>query len=124
VDTIGQLPALYALAGSAFVGGTLVRVGGHNLLEPLAAGVPVLFGPHTEHVAEIAAALTRSGAGLRVENADALGRSFADLAAHPDERARRVGLGRAFLSANRGALHRAADLVLDVWDRSRSGRVA
>jgi len=120
VDTIGQLAALYALAGSAFVGGSLVPVGGHNLLEPLAAGVPVLFGPHTHHVAEIAAELQRTGAGLRVENADALGRAWAELATQPDERARRVALGREFLAANRGALGRAADLVLAVWDRSRS----
>jgi len=124
LDTIGQLAALYALAGSAFVGGSLVPVGGHNLLEPIAAGVPVLFGPHTEHVAEIAAALEQSGAGLRVGSAEALGRSFADLALHPDERARRVALGGQFVDANRGALDRAADLVLDVLDRARSDRPA
>jgi len=124
LDTIGDLAALYALAGSAFVGGSLVPVGGHNLLEPIAAGVPVLYGPHTEHVTEIAAALDRSGAGLRVQDAAALGRSFADLALRPDERARRVALGRRFVDANRGALHRAADLVLDVLDRNRSDRPA
>jgi len=121
VDSIGELATLYALAGSAFVGGSLVRVGGHNLLEPVAAGVPVLYGPHTEHVAEIAAALTRSGAGMRVDDAVALGRAWADLATRPDERERRVALGRTFLEANRGALHRTVDLVLEVWDRSRSG---
>lgn len=119
VDTIGELAALYALAGSAFVGGSLVPVGGHNLLEPIAAGVPVLFGPHTEHVAEIAAALERCGAGVRVRDAEALGRSFADLARQPEEQARRVALGREFVDANRGALNRAVDLVLDVLDRAR-----
>ena len=124
VDTIGQLAALYVVASSAFVGGSLVPVGGHNLLEPLAAGVPVLFGPHTDHVAEIATALSLTGAGLRVENAAALGRAFADLARHPDERARRVALGRTFVEANRGALHRAADLVLAISDRSRTERSA
>jgi 3-deoxy-D-manno-octulosonic-acid transferase len=124
VDTIGELASLYALAGSAFVGGSLVPVGGHNLLEPIAAGVPVLYGPHTEHVADIAAALDQSGAGLRIQDAGALGRSFADLALHPDERARRVALGRRFVDANRGALHRAADLVLDVLDRTRPARSA
>ena len=121
VDTIGELASLYAVAGSAFVGGSLVPVGGHNLLEPVAAGVPVLFGPHTGHVTDIATALVRSGAGLRVENVDSLGRAYADLALHPEERARRVALGRAFLSANRGALGRAAELVLAVWDRRREG---
>jgi 3-deoxy-D-manno-octulosonic-acid transferase len=124
VDTIGQLAGLYVVAGSAFVGGSLVRVGGHNLLEPLAAGVPVLFGPHTEHVAEMAAALVRSGAGSRVETAEALGRSFAVLATDPAERARRVALGREFMDANRGALGRAAELVLGVWDLRQAERSA
>ena len=124
VDTLGQLASLYAMAGSAFVGGSLVPVGGHNLLEPLAAEVPVLYGPHTEHVADIAAALTRSGAGQRVDNAEALGHAFASLAVSSDERARRVALGRAFLQAHRGALGRAVDLVLAVSDRGPLDRSA
>jgi 3-deoxy-D-manno-octulosonic-acid transferase len=124
VDTIGQLAALYAMAGSAFVGGSLVPVGGHNLLEPLAEGVPVLFGPHTEHVAEMASEILRAGAGIRVENAEALGKAWAQLATLAHERARRAALGREFLAANRGALGRAADLVLSVLDRSRSERLS
>jgi 3-deoxy-D-manno-octulosonic-acid transferase len=124
VDTIGQLAALYAIASSAFVGGSLVPVGGHNLLEPLAAGVPVLFGPHTDHVNEIATALTLTGAGLRVADAAALGRAFVDLARHPDERARRVALGRTFVESNRGALRRAANLVLGISDRPQTERSA
>jgi 3-deoxy-D-manno-octulosonic-acid transferase len=124
LDTIGELASLYAIASSAFVGGSLVPVGGHNLLEPLAAGVPVLYGPYTDHVGEIAAALDRSGAGLRVADADALGRAFANLAQNPDERARRIACGRAFLEANRGAVRRSADLVLAVSDRPRSDRPA
>lgn len=118
VDTMGELASLYALAGSAFVGGSLVPVGGHNLLEPLAAGTPVLFGPHTDHVAEIASALERAGAGTRVADAAALGRAWVALAMDEAERSRRVAAGAAFLAANRGALARAADLVLEVWDRA------
>jgi 3-deoxy-D-manno-octulosonic-acid transferase len=90
----------------------------------VAAGVPVLFGPHTEHVAELQAALLDCGAGRRVDDADALGHAWADLATHPDEHERRVASGRELLAANRGALQRAADLVLAVWDRSRSGLLA
>lgn len=116
VDTIGELASLYGLAGSAFVGGSLVPVGGHNLLEPLAAGVPVLFGPHTDQVAQIAGALIDAGAGTRIEDAAALGRRWAELATRPDERARLSGLGTQFLAANRGALHRAAELVLAIRD--------
>jgi hypothetical protein len=68
--------------------------------------------------------LTLTGAGLRVEDAVALGRAFADLARHPDERARRVALGRTFVESNRGALRRAADLVLAISDRSPAERFA
>jgi 3-deoxy-D-manno-octulosonic-acid transferase len=116
VDTIGQLASLYGLAGSAFVGGSLVRVGGHNLLEPIAAGVPVLFGPHTDHVAQIAEALLAAGAGIRVDDSGALSRHWAELATRPEETARIASAGTAFLAANRGALQRAVDLVLQVRD--------
>ena len=56
LDTLGELAGLYEGARAAFVGGTLVPVGGHNVLEPAAAAVPVLFGPHTEHVRDAATA--------------------------------------------------------------------
>jgi 3-deoxy-D-manno-octulosonic-acid transferase len=117
VDTVGRLASLYAIAGSAFVGGSLVPVGGHNVLEPLAAGAPVLFGPHTEHVEEIATMLERAGAGERVRDAGALGRAWARLATDPDERGRRLAIGGRLCAAHRGALARAADLVVEVARR-------
>jgi 3-deoxy-D-manno-octulosonic-acid transferase len=66
LDTLGELAGLYAGAAAAFVGGTLARVGGHNLLEPARAGVPVLYGPHVENVAALADVLDSSGGGFRV----------------------------------------------------------
>jgi 3-deoxy-D-manno-octulosonic-acid transferase len=122
VDTVGQLASLYVLASSAFVGGSLVRVGGHNLLEPLAAGSPVLFGPHTDHVAEIAATLLSAGCGERIGDAAALGRAWARLAADPDERSRRVAAGRQVLAVHRGALERTADLLMALWDLHLASR--
>jgi len=121
VDTIGELAALYGVATSAFVGGTLVPVGGHNLLEPLAAGVPVLFGPHTEHVAEIARTLLTSGCGERVEHGAALGRAWTALATQPDERARRAAIGGRVLDAHRGATGRSVELILNVLDGEPAG---
>jgi 3-deoxy-D-manno-octulosonic-acid transferase len=118
VDTIGLLASLYAVTAAAFVGGTLVPVGGHNLLEPLAAGAPVLFGPHTGHVAEIAQTLVSSGAGERVADARALAAAWDRLLGDPEERARRIAIGRSLLAGNRGALAATADLVLDVLDRN------
>jgi 3-deoxy-D-manno-octulosonic-acid transferase len=117
VDTLGQLASLYGLAHAAFVGGTLVPVGGHNLLEPAAAGSPVLFGPHTGHVDELARALIDAGAGARVADAGALGGAWGDLLADDVERQRRVQAGRALLDANRGALARSIDLILATLDR-------
>jgi len=118
VDSIGELAALYQLAQAAFVGGTLVRVGGHNLLEPLAAGVPVLFGPHTDHVAEMADAVLRSGAGERVADAAGLARAWIGLVSDGTERRRRVEGGRQLLHAHRGAMARTVALVRGVLTTS------
>jgi len=116
VDTLGELSGLYALAAASFVGGSLVPVGGHNLVEPVAAGSPVLFGPHVSHVAETAVALVAAGAGEQVADAEALAGALERLLADPEERARRVGAGRAWLASHRGALSRSADLILRVID--------
>jgi 3-deoxy-D-manno-octulosonic-acid transferase len=121
VDTIGQLASLYRLAHAAFVGGTLVPVGGHNLLEPLAAGSPVLFGPHTGHVGEIAQTLVEAGAGGRVADARELAAAWSLLTGDSAECARRVAIGQSILRANRGALVRTVDMVLDVLDRGAPG---
>ncbi len=66
VDTLGELRALYALGETAFVGGSLVPLGGHNLLEPACLGVPVTFGPYHESVRNLAKEFQRQGAGLEV----------------------------------------------------------
>ena len=68
LDTRGELARVYALARVTFVGGTLVPVGGHNLLEPAFWGKPVVFGPYTDHCQEIADLLLESGGGRRVNN--------------------------------------------------------
>lgn len=82
LDEMGVLPSFYALARAAFVGGTLVRVGGHNLLEPASAGVPVLFGPHTGHIERPAAMLAApGGGGRRVSDVDELSARLAEFAA-------------------------------------------
>ncbi len=116
VDVFGRLSSLYALGAGSFVGGSLVPVGGHNLLEPLGAGSPALFGPHTEHVAEIAEALTLSGAGIRVSGAAELGAAWHTLLADPAERERRLDVGRTLLAANRGALSRTVGLIVEMLE--------
>jgi len=72
LDTIGELAGMYAIGTLIFVGGSLVRVGGHNLLEPVAFKKPVLFGPHMENAVEIAQALKRRDGGIEVGDAESL----------------------------------------------------
>lgn len=84
LDTVGELASMYSVGIAAFVGGSLVPAGGHNVLEPALRGKPVLFGPHTENFRESAALLEASGGGLLVgdeaELAAALTRLFTDRA--------------------------------------------
>ncbi|CAM3674228.1 lipid IV(A) 3-deoxy-D-manno-octulosonic acid transferase [Ectopseudomonas alcaliphila] len=105
-DTMGELLFLYALADIAFVGGSLVANGGHNLLEPAALGKPVLSGPHLFNFLEIAAQLREAGALSEVENAAQLADRVAALLGEPGEMQRMSEAGLSVLKANQGALER------------------
>jgi 3-deoxy-D-manno-octulosonic-acid transferase len=108
---VGELTPVYARADAAFVGGTLVPVGGHNLLEPVLAGRPVLFGPHTQNARHAVEILERSGAGRCVADAGALANAWVELLRDPQE-ARRLGAaGRQALATHRGSAERAARLI-------------
>jgi 3-deoxy-D-manno-octulosonic-acid transferase len=120
VDTVGELAGLYQLACVAFVGGSLVPVGGHNVLEPAVVGVPVLFGPHTENARETARALENVGAAERVPDADGLTRALSVLLGDGSLRRAMGTAGRDFVRSNRGALDRTVDLLLDALTASRS----
>lgn len=111
LDTLGELAVFYGIADVAFVGGTLVPVGGHNLLEPAAFGVPILCGPHVENIAAMHALFEDASAVERVESADDLGVAVARLFDDPAARSRRGGAARAVLDQNRGALTRVMQLV-------------
>jgi 3-deoxy-D-manno-octulosonic-acid transferase len=111
LDTLGELPALYARAAAAFVGGTLAAVGGHNVLEPVQAGCVAVYGPHTANVRHFSAILERSGAGVRVPDAAALGEAFALLLRDPAAARARGQAGFSALAAHRGSTERAAELV-------------
>ena len=94
LDTVGELRGLYVGARMAFVGGTLVPIGGHNVLEPATYEVPVAFGPHLDNVRAEADRLLAAGGGLQVGNARELGRVMYDLVSDVDE-ARRRGAAAA-----------------------------
>jgi len=105
-DTMGELLFLYALADIAFVGGSLVPNGGHNLLEPAALGMPVLSGPHLFNFLEISAQLRDAGALLEVQDADELARQLLELYNQPRAAERMADAGLAVLRANQGALEK------------------
>ncbi len=91
LDTMGELKDIYQAATLVFVGGSLVPVGGHNLLEPAACGKPVLFGPYMDNFKEIAEAMKARGCGVQVQDVDELGRSLKQLL---DDPARREAIGQ------------------------------
>ena len=111
VDTMGELTAFYAAADVAFVGGSLVPVGGHNLLEPAALGLPVLTGPHTSNSEEIARGLMARGAARLVSSPATLAAEVLALLEDPARRGRLGALGRAFVEERRGSLDRLLALL-------------
>jgi 3-deoxy-D-manno-octulosonic-acid transferase len=116
VDTLGELVAFYAAADLAFVGGSLVPVGGHNLLEPAALALATVSGPQVFNAQDIAGLLVDEGAVELVADADALGEAVLRLLSDPAERRRRGEAGLRVVERNRGALGRLLDLLRPVID--------
>jgi 3-deoxy-D-manno-octulosonic-acid transferase len=110
-DSMGELTTFYAAADVAFVGGSLVPIGGHNLLEPAALALPLVTGPHNENAVDIAALMAGCGALQVVPDAASLAAAVATLLGDAGERRRRGQAGLAALDANRGALGRLLALV-------------
>ncbi len=108
-DTMGELLFLYALADSAFVGGSLVPNGGHNLLEPAALAKPVICGPHLFNFLDIAAQLREAGALAEVDDAEGLAVEVQRLFELPRDAQRMAEAGLAVMRRNQGALQRLLD---------------
>ena len=104
VDTLGELRSFMPGMDLAFVGGSLQAIGGHNVLEPAAAGVPVLVGLHTAHFADSVTALREAGGLLQVSDADALLQEVTALLADPVRRQQMAVANTSCVAANRGAL--------------------
>jgi 3-deoxy-D-manno-octulosonic-acid transferase len=112
LDTIGELPSVYSLASVVFVGGSIAQTGGHNILEPAAAGVPVIVGPHTYNFQSIVETFVKAKAIVQlqpmsdsatiIELADAVSELLAD-----QQRCRELtGMAQQLMSENRGATER------------------
>ncbi len=111
LDTRGELALLYRDAVAAFVGGTLAPVGGHNLLEPAVWGKPVLFGPHTDHCAEVAALLVNAHGGRVVQDEQDLAQALRALLRDPAALQRMGQAAQQVVADNQGALQRSADII-------------
>lgn len=108
VDSIGELAGLYALAQIAFVGGSLVRGGGHNLIEPAQHSVPVLVGEHNENFRDIVH-FFRDRDAVRVVTPDRLGATFLALLAAAAERQKMGQRAAEVVESQRGATRRTLD---------------
>jgi len=111
IDSLGELLAFLACADVALVAGSLEPIGGHNVLEPAALGVPVLVGPHTFNFAEVTDLLLERGAALRIRDAEDLARSVQRLLAEPDARARMGQAARDAVASSRGAVERSMAII-------------
>ncbi|MGE6136034.1 lipid IV(A) 3-deoxy-D-manno-octulosonic acid transferase [Aeromonas salmonicida] len=105
-DTMGELPLMLAAADVAFVGGSLVKVGGHNLLEPAALGKPCLTGPAYFNFSDITRQLVAQGGAALVADAAVLGEKVSELLADEGERSQMGEQARAVVLRNQGALAR------------------
>jgi 3-deoxy-D-manno-octulosonic-acid transferase len=114
LDTIGELASLYGVGDVVFVGGSLVPIGGHNMLEPALRGKPVLFGPHTSNFREAADLLLGAGAGALVADAAELATVLVGLLEDPARRQRIGSAGQAAVAAQQGAVRETLDVIARV----------
>ena len=118
VDTIGELAAAYRLATLAFVGGSFIRRGGQNVLEPAGQGKPVLFGPHMESFKDSVQVLVGRG-GIQVATPEQLLKVARELLSRPDEILRLGAMAREAVGAVRGASARNVDHILRALPRAK-----
>jgi 3-deoxy-D-manno-octulosonic-acid transferase len=110
-DSMGELFAYYTASDVAFIGGSLLPLGGQNLIEAAACGTPALIGPHTFNFSQATEQAIACGAALRVQGADGLIQQLRTLL---QDDARRLAMHRnaeRFVSENRGATERVCDLI-------------
>ena len=118
LDTLGELVGYYAAATVAFVGGSLVPIGGHNLLESFLVGCPALTGPSTGNDKSTAQLLTAAGAVSVVKDAESLSKAVVGLWADPMAAQASVAAGARVLAANCGAVDRVCHTLRSLISRS------
>jgi 3-deoxy-D-manno-octulosonic-acid transferase len=115
-DSMGEMFAYYAACDCAFIGGSLLPLGGQNLIEACAVGKPVLVGEHTFNFAQATEEAVAAGAALRVPDATGLLRQAAQLLLDPAQLAQRGANALAFAGQHRGATSRTVELLRQIID--------
>jgi 3-deoxy-D-manno-octulosonic-acid transferase len=110
LDSVGELAALYEVADIAFVGGSLVATGGHNILEPAQYGAAILVGPHTSNFREIVNLFEQGGA-VKTVTAETVGQEFLSLLNHPDESQHMGRLAKELFTRHAGATRRTLEAL-------------
>lgn len=119
LDTIGELSKIYSIASAAFVGGTLVNIGGHNLLEPAFYKKPVVYGPFLNNYIEMAEMLESAGGGIRVTDTDSLFNALKWLVTDSSY-AEKIGkAANGVLIENRGAADKCLKVIEDYYISSK-----
>lgn len=123
LDSIGELAAIYSLADAAFVGGSLVSSGGHNILEPAWFGKPPVFGRSMENFSEMAEQFLAANAGVQVSNGPQLGKVWVQLIENDTLRERMGQSARELSSRNAGATAHTMAQIRKILD-ARQGSTA
>ncbi len=116
LDSMGELKQFYATADLAYIGGSLVKTGGHNALEAAALGVPVLFGPHMFNFEKIANSLVKVGAAFQVSDHLSLAAQVVKLLDNDDYRKNMGNSAKAFVEEGCGAMQKILGLFEDYLD--------
>jgi len=111
VDTLGELTQFFAACDVAYIGGSLVPVGGHNMIEASALGIAVIFGPHLFNFQEISTQLLEADAARIIHDSDALAETLIELLGDANLRHQLGENGKRFIELNRGALQRLIRLI-------------
>ena len=114
LDSIGELAGIYSLADAVFVGGSLVKTGGHNILEPAWFGRPPVFGTSMENFREMADLFLRARAGIQVNSGPMLGKVWVQLIEDAKTRERMSEAARAITVKNRGATARSLERIASI----------
>ncbi|AFI83594.1 lipid IV(A) 3-deoxy-D-manno-octulosonic acid transferase [Methylophaga nitratireducenticrescens] len=111
IDTMGELSVFYGTADVAFVGGSLVNHGGHNILEPAALSRPVITGPHYFNFLEVTRQFLEHHAAIEVKNPEQLADSVIELLKDPQRRAEMGDAGKLLIEQSKGASQRLLNLI-------------